>query len=132
MTTFADKACTCPSGDGSLRWPCPVHPQKEFYSVDQASQHAAEWCKRNPAWRRICDIPDISVFEKTYDEIPKRERAYWEKNGGEECWREFGAGGTKVPTGFISGKGEFFDHVLKVPLHHNMMMVYRVGKRWKP
>lgn len=20
------KACTCPSGDGSLRWPCPVHP----------------------------------------------------------------------------------------------------------
>jgi len=19
-------ACTCPSGDGSLRWPCPVHP----------------------------------------------------------------------------------------------------------
>lgn len=18
--------CTCPSGDGSLRWPCPVHP----------------------------------------------------------------------------------------------------------
>ncbi|MBI6940019.1 hypothetical protein JET76_01550 [Pseudomonas putida] len=105
---------------------------KEFYSVDQASQHAAEWCKRNPAWRRICDIPDISVFEKTYDEIPKRERAYWEKNGEEECWREFGAGGTKVPTGFISGKGEFFDHVLKVPLHHNMMMVYRVGKRWKP
>ena len=70
--------------------------------------------------------------KKTYDEIPKRERAYWEKNGGEECWREFGAGGTKVPTGFISGKGEFFDHVLKVPLHHNMMMVYRVGKRWKP
>lgn len=21
-------ACTCPSGDGSLRWPCPVHPPK--------------------------------------------------------------------------------------------------------
>lgn len=21
--------CTCPSGDGSLRWPCPVHPHKE-------------------------------------------------------------------------------------------------------
>ncbi|MFD2298367.1 hypothetical protein QRO11_12200 [Paracidovorax citrulli] len=19
-------ACTCPTGDGSLRWPCPVHP----------------------------------------------------------------------------------------------------------
>lgn len=23
------KTCTRPSGDGSLRWPCPVHPPKE-------------------------------------------------------------------------------------------------------
>lgn len=22
----ASPICTCPSGDGSLRWPCPVHP----------------------------------------------------------------------------------------------------------
>lgn len=22
----ATSGCTCPSGDGSLRWPCPVHP----------------------------------------------------------------------------------------------------------
>lgn len=22
----AQQGCTCPSGDGSLRWPCPVHP----------------------------------------------------------------------------------------------------------
>ncbi len=22
----AAPVCTCPSGDGSLRWPCPVHP----------------------------------------------------------------------------------------------------------
>ena len=27
--------CTCPSGDGSLRWPCPVHPSEQaiFESV---------------------------------------------------------------------------------------------------
>lgn len=24
-----EQACTCPSGDGSLRWPCPVHPPTE-------------------------------------------------------------------------------------------------------
>lgn len=24
--SLAPKICTCPSGDGSLRWPCPVHP----------------------------------------------------------------------------------------------------------
>lgn len=23
------EACTCPSGDGSLRWPCPQHPPEE-------------------------------------------------------------------------------------------------------
>lgn len=23
---IAPITCTCPSGDGSLRWPCPVHP----------------------------------------------------------------------------------------------------------
>ncbi len=23
---LAESVCTCPSGDGSLRWPCPVHP----------------------------------------------------------------------------------------------------------
>ncbi|MGI0831567.1 hypothetical protein ACRCP5_30165, partial [Pseudomonas aeruginosa] len=21
--------CTCPSGDGSLRWPCPAHPEQQ-------------------------------------------------------------------------------------------------------
>lgn len=105
---------------------------KEFYSAEQASKHAADWCKRNPAWRRICDIPDSDALYKTYDEIPKRERAYWDQNGGEECWREAGNAKCKVATGFISGKGEFFDHVLKVPLHHNLMMVFRVGRRWKP
>lgn len=25
-TSSTPKTCTCPSGDGSLRWPCPVHP----------------------------------------------------------------------------------------------------------
>ncbi|MEV9472035.1 hypothetical protein AB0206_07360 [Klebsiella quasipneumoniae] len=25
-TLQASPVCTCPSGDGSLRWPCPVHP----------------------------------------------------------------------------------------------------------
>lgn len=24
-----DVPCTCPSGDGSLRWPCPSHPPEK-------------------------------------------------------------------------------------------------------
>ena len=27
--------CTCPSGDGSLRWPCPVHPPTSQSKIDE-------------------------------------------------------------------------------------------------
>ncbi|HCA7684209.1 TPA: hypothetical protein MX427_006450, partial [Pseudomonas aeruginosa] len=27
--------CTCPSGDGSLRWPCPAHPAVEQAGGDE-------------------------------------------------------------------------------------------------
>ncbi len=34
----ASPVCTCPSGDGSLRWPCPVHPgNSPAIGVDLAS-----------------------------------------------------------------------------------------------
>ncbi|HBO2943887.1 TPA: hypothetical protein L4R51_002353 [Pseudomonas aeruginosa] len=32
--------CTCPSGDGSLRWPCPKHPAVEQAGGDE---RAAQW-----------------------------------------------------------------------------------------
>ncbi len=34
----AEPVCTCPSGDGSLRWPCPVHPgNSPAIGIDLAS-----------------------------------------------------------------------------------------------
>ncbi|HBU7372449.1 TPA: hypothetical protein MD177_002942 [Klebsiella pneumoniae] len=34
----ASPVCTCPSGDGSLRWPCPVHPGNSLaIGIDVAS-----------------------------------------------------------------------------------------------
>ncbi|WP_241801470.1 hypothetical protein [Klebsiella michiganensis] len=34
----ASPVCTCPSGDGSLRWPCPVHPgNSPVIGIDLAS-----------------------------------------------------------------------------------------------
>lgn len=34
----ASPVCTCPSGDGSLRWPCPVHPgNSPIIGIDLAS-----------------------------------------------------------------------------------------------
>jgi hypothetical protein len=40
------------------------------------------------------------------------------------------SGGTaksKVPTGFISGAGFFYDNALDVPAFHNLMMVFKTG-----
>lgn len=34
--------CTCPSGDGSLRWPCPVHPASETH-VEMRLRHKREF-----------------------------------------------------------------------------------------
>jgi hypothetical protein len=32
----ATQVCTCPSGDGSLRWPCPIHPSHQ--STDKPAE----------------------------------------------------------------------------------------------
>lgn len=34
--------CTCPSGDGSLRWPCPVHPGNSPIIPDSCTWHCEE------------------------------------------------------------------------------------------
>jgi len=51
-----DSTCTCPSGDGSLRWPCPQHPPTPQADV-LAEVRAADktWRKNangNAAFRR--------------------------------------------------------------------------------
>ena len=45
-------ACTCPSGDGSLRWPCPQHPappiaQQGGGEVTDAQRHALRRAIKN-------------------------------------------------------------------------------------
>lgn len=35
------EACTCPSGDGSLRWPCPAHPATQQAGWTNADADAA-------------------------------------------------------------------------------------------
>lgn len=74
----------------------------ETYTPQQASEHADAWCVAHPAWVRICYIPD-------YDEYVSKRR--------------------KLPHGFISGKGVFYDRITDVPPFHNLMMVFRVGTK---
>jgi hypothetical protein len=35
-STQQAEACTCPSGDGSLRWPCPVHAAQQAEPAQSA------------------------------------------------------------------------------------------------
>lgn len=96
----------------------------DFYSVEQASEHAAEWCKKHPAWVRICDLGDTKGYYVQWDELSDRDRESW---GSEYAYNEFATKRQKVKTGHISGKGEFFTDILEVPLWHNSMMVFCVG-----
>ncbi|MEI0897263.1 hypothetical protein VUS58_09840 [Pseudomonas aeruginosa] len=47
------KICTCPSGDGSLRWPCPAHP-----AVDQAGGDRWDALQSIMEWTAAENIPD--------------------------------------------------------------------------
>lgn len=47
------KICTCPSGDGSLRWPCPKHP-----AVEQAGGERRDALQSIMEWTAAENIPD--------------------------------------------------------------------------
>ncbi len=98
------------------------------YTTDNASQQALKWCGNHKGWQRLCDIKDPDSLYKTFQEIPARERNYWEK----ECrtdpvgaWREFGDAHCRVEFGYISGAGEFFKSIISVPQFHQSMMVFK-------
>lgn len=64
MQTIKDN-CTCPSGDGSLRWPCPKHPPQfsdanQKAGVDEVARYAARY-----RWLRSAnaddDVPYVAI-----------------------------------------------------------------------
>lgn len=48
-----EKVCTCPSGDGSLRWPCPAH------MAGHANERIPKW---SPQWLTEQGIPAESAY----------------------------------------------------------------------
>jgi hypothetical protein len=47
-----NKLCTCPSGDGSLRWPCPSHPpEKEKPKAEESSNQRWLWDMQKMGFR---------------------------------------------------------------------------------
>lgn len=103
----------------------------ENYTALEASNKAIEWCAKHPGWKRICDIEDTDVLYKNWEELPEKVRSSWIREYGEHSaeslWVEFGDSPCKVPFGFVTGKGEFYKNILDVPLHHNLMTVYKVN-----
>ena len=103
----------------------------ESFSSDDAANKAIKWCEKHKGWKRICDIKDSDILYKNWDELNKKVREYWIEEYGkysaESAWREFGDRPCKVPYGFITGKGEFYKDVLKVPRLHNLMMIFKIS-----
>ncbi len=66
--------CTCPSGDGSLRWPCPVHPP-EVKPVSLV-----------PKWTACCDaLPDENQMVAVFDHSGEGYLIAWRS-----CWKSLG------------------------------------------
>lgn len=103
----------------------------ETYTTEQAAEKAIEWCANHPGWKRICDIENSDSLYKVWEELSEKARKSWINEYGEysaeSAWREFGERPCKVPYGFVTGKGEFYRKILDVPLHHNIMTVYKVN-----
>jgi hypothetical protein len=98
----------------------------ETCTFDQVLQQSADWCAGNPAWVRICDMPDgyCDALHVQWNELSATQQRRW---GSEYGYQEFGTKRCKVPYGFVSGKGGFYERITDVPLFHNSMMVFRVG-----
>lgn len=93
---------------------------------------ASEWCERHPGWMRICDIPNTDALYLTWEELPRKVRAAWERDfhsSAENAWREFGHGVCKVDVGFIGTDGVFYPRITDVPTNTNCVQVYHVAQR---
>ncbi|WP_052660688.1 hypothetical protein [Paraburkholderia fungorum] len=98
----------------------------ETCTFEQVLQQSADWCANNPAWIRICDLPDgysDSLYVR-WNELSAAQQRRW---GSEFGYQEFATKRCKVPCGVVSGKGEFYERITDVPLFHNSMAVFRVG-----
>lgn len=106
--------------------------QAEFYSVEQAFEHAKRYCEENKGWQPVSEIPDLDSLYLTWKELSKEEKSEWLQEYGsryaENAWEAFGAKICRYPYGFISGKGEFYKDVLDIPLYHNHVMVIKTER----
>ena len=61
------KQCTCPTGDGSLRWPCPIHPP-EGDTAAMANRVPRIWSRRFSVAHGWRWVPERIVSNETASE----------------------------------------------------------------
>ncbi|MFZ6737599.1 hypothetical protein ACO0TE_07540 [Klebsiella quasipneumoniae] len=60
----ASPVCTCPSGDGSLRWPCPVHPGNSLVIPDGSASMLRRWLAFGRGMQNAgCQLPHNLIAE---------------------------------------------------------------------
>lgn len=102
------------------------------FTVADAKRHAEDFCRRNPAWKPICELTDEADYSPLRWKFLSAEvKRWWRRRYGRsarDAWAEFG---TNKPmpyrTGCVSGAGVFYADICDVPLFHNSMMVVEVG-----
>ncbi|MDI4187107.1 hypothetical protein QK407_26595 [Pseudomonas aeruginosa] len=65
--------CTCPSGDGSLRWPCPKHPAVEQAGGDECDLQGAQGERDGWGPFPIVQVP-WNVFDRAVMWVEDRRR----------------------------------------------------------
>jgi hypothetical protein len=91
-----------------------------------------EILRREPGWKRICDIPDSDSLYLTWDELPKKSRNSWIREYGEYsaeyAWRQFGRSFAKFHSDTYRGRAIFYPNyeMVNAPNGHNVMMVFKV------
>ncbi len=60
----ASPVCTCPSGDGSLRWPCPVHAGNSLVIPDGSASMLRRWLAFGRGMQNAgCQLPHNLIAE---------------------------------------------------------------------
>lgn len=74
--TAPQAVCTCPSGDGSLRWPCPAHPAPQPPAAPGV-QDAAELRAEVDRLNAIINTPQADDFLRAASIEAEHQRQRW-------------------------------------------------------
>ena len=86
MFSSSPTRCTCPSGDGSLNWPCPTHPPEATYSAREPTEAMKDaGMEASPMFRDVGTNKRVSI---STDDAAVIWRAMWDAQDKETKHRD--------------------------------------------